>query len=595
MPLWYILSVQGSGFRNSIEASNYFFETGYFREIDPAFMFNFAPSCVNDPMFNQQWGLRNTGQSGGRTGVDINVCFAWTITRGAGVNVAVLDTPIDPNHNDLRANFHPLSFDAQSGRSPSVNIGTDHGTHVAGIVAAVRDNRLQVAGVAPESRIMRISHGLSATSTASAELASGISWAWQNGADVINNSWGDQGGQHHSVLRSAALENAIVNAMTQGRNGLGAIVIFASGNWGVIDYPAWFHPDILVVGAVDRHGRRSVFPPLFNIPRSSGFGTQLDVVAPGSDIYSTGANNRTLFDSGTSMAAPHVAGVAALMLSVNPTLTGQQVRNIIKSTANRNSNVLPGVTFSTVPGRPALWNSHVGHGLVNAYAAVREAVGLRPNISGPAGVCPGTANAVFELQNHPANTTIRWTADAPLAIVGANNLDRVTVRHTGATTPLSSRIRAEIILNGQVVHTVVREVVVSRPVVTSIVPPHQTLHAGSSLVFTANHTGTSLTWSVSPNTGVGIGITGNDNVRTILFTHPGTYTISVTSTNACGSYTRHLNVNVVSSGPPSLTFACPLCGFYPLQDGMHCPCIIGLRRGSDGEIEVVEEVVEQQQ
>ena len=203
MPLWYILSVQGSGFRNSIEASNYFFETGYFREIDPAFMFDFSPNCANDYRFDEQWGLRNTGQSGGRVGIDINVCSAWTITRGAGVNVAVLDTPIDPNHNDLRANFHSLSFSATTGSSPSGSIGTDHGTHVAGIIAAVKNNWIQVAGVAPESRIIRISHGFSATSTLSAEIASGISWAWDEaGADIINNTWGDQGGRYYSVLRT---------------------------------------------------------------------------------------------------------------------------------------------------------------------------------------------------------------------------------------------------------------------------------------------------------------------------------------------------------------------------------------------------------
>jgi subtilisin family serine protease len=399
MPLWYILSVQGSGFRNSIEASNYFFETGYFSEIDPAFMFNFAPGCVNDPMFNQQWGLRNTGQSGGRSGIDINICPAWAITRGAGANVAVVDRGIYPNHNDLTP-FHSLSFDAQSGQPGSIftTTGVDfgHGTHVAGIIAA-RNNGLQVVGVAPESRIMRISHGLRATSTASAELASGISWAWRSGADVINNSWGDQGGVAFNTLRSAVLENAIDSAIVRGRGGLGTVVVFTSGNFGSIDYPAWSRPDILVVGAVDRHGRRSVFSG-----GSSGFGTQLDIVAPGSDILSTGPNNSTFFDSGTSMAAPHVAGVAALMLSVNPALTGQQVRNIIKSTANKN---LPGVTFATTPGRPnGTWNSHVGHGLVNAFRAVEQ---VAPKVSGPTHFCTSVTYSITPAL--PAGWSVAWT------------------------------------------------------------------------------------------------------------------------------------------------------------------------------------------
>ena len=718
MPLWYILSVQGSGFRNSIEASNYFFETGYFSEIDPAFMFNFAPNCANDPDFNRQWGLRNTGQSGGRAGIDINVCSAWTITRGAGVNVAVLDTPIDPDHNDLRVNFHPLSFDAQSGSLPSCLIGTGHGTHVAGIIAAGKNNGLQVAGVAPESRIMRISHDLYRyddqgvlNTQISAQLASGISWAWQNGADIINNSWGDWGGTHNDILRSAALENAIVNAMTQGRlrNGvrLGAIVIFASGNTGVIDYPAWFHPDILVVGAVDRHGRRSVF----DFERSSGFGTQLDVVAPGSYILSTLPNNWVDYRSGTSMAAPMVAGVAALMLSVNPNLTARQVREIIKRTANR--EILSNYNFTTVASRPyGTWNERVGHGLVDAYAAVREAIapglyicgpcsiygfdgviftvrnfpsganiewdqsshlerisvspsggdramfrgvtsgsgwvratvnGVQvthpvqitiplPSISGP-NTINGFNNTVFTIQNFPPNanvvwsnssniyrvsfshntatfrvaagatsgpgwvratvngaplthsvqvnvppppprptisgpnilcagltgtfsipaipqgTTVRWIADAPLAISGADNQRTVTVWHTGAPLSANSGIRVEVIMNGQVVHNVWRFVMVDEePMIKSIFSP-DIISSGAFTYFFVTHNGSSLWWSVYPDTGVII-YDWSRYQAWIYFPRPGPHTITAVASSVCGS--ASLNRTIVVT--------CPVCG-----------------------------------
>ena len=145
--------------------------------------------------------------------------------------MAVVDDGIDPNHNDLKANFHSLSFDGKSGTSPSVFISNyNHGTHVAGTIAAVQNN-LQVVGVAPESKILRVSNDLSYSTTLSAELASGISWAWnQGGADVINCSWGDQGGNYN--LHSAALENAIVNALSLGRNNKGSIVVFAAGNYG---------------------------------------------------------------------------------------------------------------------------------------------------------------------------------------------------------------------------------------------------------------------------------------------------------------------------------------------------------------------------
>lgn len=357
MPLWYILSIENSSFESSVEASNYFYETGNFDDVDPAFMFNFKVNAIpNDPMFGQQWGLKNNSYPG----VDVNATAAWDITRGAGAKVAVVDQGIDPNHNDLKANFYSLSYDAQSGTSPSVyKSNNKHGTHVAGTVAAVWNNNLQVVGVAPESKIIRVSHDLYVSSTISSELAGGINWAWQNGADVITNSWGDQGGALYGQLHSAILEEAIVNAMTKGRNGLGSVVTFAAGNKSpVMDYPGNFHDDILTVGAITSNGTRSSF---------SGYGTKLDVVAPGSSILSTLPNNSTGTMSGTSMATPHVAGVAALVISQHPTYTRQQVVSAIEGTARK----LSGYTFSNQTGRPnGTWNEQVGYGLVDAYAAI---------------------------------------------------------------------------------------------------------------------------------------------------------------------------------------------------------------------------------
>lgn len=357
MPLWYILSIEDSSFENAIDASNYFYETGDFEDVDPAFMFNFKPSAVpNDPMFGQLWGLKNNSYPG----IDINATAAWDLTRGAGAKVAVVDQGIDPNHNDLKANFYSLSYDAQSGTSPSVyKSGNTHGTHVAGTVAAVRNNNLQVVGVAPESKIMRVSHDLYSSSTISAELASGINWAWQNGADVITNSWGDQGGALYGQLQSAILEEAIVNAMTKGRNGLGCVVTFAAGNKSPkMDYPGTFHDDILTVGSIDSNGSKSSF---------SGYGVKLDVVAPGNGILSTLPNNSTGSMSGTSMATPHVAGVAALVISKNPSFTRLQVVSAIEGSAKKLANY----TFNTTSGRPnGTWNNQVGYGLVDAYAAI---------------------------------------------------------------------------------------------------------------------------------------------------------------------------------------------------------------------------------
>ncbi|HET56075.1 MAG TPA: peptidase S8 [Ignavibacteria bacterium] len=392
MPYWYILSVQNSVFSNAIEASNFFYETGYFADIDPAFMFDFKPQCTNDPMFNQLWGLSNSSDPN----IDINACDAWTITRGAGIHVAVVDQGIHMTHNDLSANISPVSFDAQSGTSPSVFVpGEAHGTHVTGTVAAVRNNNLQVVGVAPESTIIGVSHDLYISSTISAELADGISWAWQNNADIITNSWGDQGGLYYNELYSAVLEDAIINAMTQGRNGKGCIVTFAAGNWGVMDYPAYFDDRIITVGAIEANGSRASF---------SAYGNELDIVAPGVDIVSTIPNNGTASYSGTSMATPHVAGVAALILSINPNLTRTQVTAIIESTAQK----VGGYNYQITSGRPnGIWNQEMGYGLVDAYAAVQAADCPTTIVSGTISSDITYSDCIIEV----VNATIQNNAD----------------------------------------------------------------------------------------------------------------------------------------------------------------------------------------
>ncbi|GGB83446.1 hypothetical protein GCM10007424_24350 [Flavobacterium suaedae] len=362
MPLWYILSVEAQKPITSVQAANLIYETNKFADIDPAFVFNFKHSCTNDPQFGSLWGLENSTNPN----IDISACDAWTVTEGQGVNVAILDQGIYKSHNDLAANIHSSSFDCNSGTSPSVYSGGSHGTHVGGTVAAVKDNNLQVVGVAPQSELMSVSHTLGLTPNVSAELASGMNWAWQNGADVINNSWGDQGGAFYGQLQSAILENAIMNAINLGRGGKGTLVVFAAGNYGgsgaVIDYPGNFHQDIVTVGSITSSGTRSAF---------SGYGGMLDVVAPGSNILSTIPTNGTSSMNGTSMAAPHATGTIALILSVNNCLSGAQVRDILETATKK----IGGYTYSATPGRNnGVWNNQMGYGLIDAYLALKIAI-----------------------------------------------------------------------------------------------------------------------------------------------------------------------------------------------------------------------------
>lgn len=369
MATWYILNINAGSGDNVLDATNYIYETGNFANIDPAFMFNFGRTCTNDPDFGSLWGLDNSSNPG----IDVNACQAWTITEGIGATVAILDQGIHVVHNDLAANITSPGFDTENGTSPSVFSGGGHGTHVCGTVAAIKDNNLQVVGVAPQSQILPVSHSLSLTPNVSAELASGINWAWQNGAGVINNSWGDQGGAFYGQLQSAILENAIDDALTLGRGGLGTLVVFAAGNYGsggpIMDYPGTYHNDITTVGSITSSGSRSSF---------SGYGTGLDVVAPGSSILSTYPYDSTGYSDGTSMASPHVTGTIALILSINPCLTGLQVRDILESTSKK----IGSYTYSPTGGRPnGDWNDEMGYGLIDAYDAVLLAQSLAsPNL-----------------------------------------------------------------------------------------------------------------------------------------------------------------------------------------------------------------------
>ncbi len=367
MPDWYILSIEDSDFENSIDATNAFYESGLFADVDPAFMFNFQPCSVNDPyygLYYMQWGLNNTTNPD----YDINVESAWDISTGSGTKIAIVDGGIEFTHSDLSANIYSLSYNAMTGTIPSAQ-GDNHGTHVAGIAAAVANNNLFIAGVAYNSQLMGVSHDIIVSNTYSAELASGITWAWQNGADVINCSWGDNCGEDQE-LHELIIENAIINALTNGRNGYGSIVVFAAGNHAetvsVMNYPAIFDDRVLAVGAIDKYGYRASF---------SSYGPKLDVVAPGVNILSTTTENNIGYMSGTSMAVPHVSGVAALVLAANPNLSREEVVRIIEMTAKKiTPNAPNSYTYYQAQNRyNGTWNQEVGYGLVDAAAAVSYA------------------------------------------------------------------------------------------------------------------------------------------------------------------------------------------------------------------------------
>ena len=423
LPLWYTLICTRETPDNTLNIANYFYETGLFASAVPDFLSNDL-ACTDDPDFSQLWGLHNTSYPN----IDINACAAWNITRGGGVTVAVLDQGIELTHIDLEENISSLSYDSESNSSPSRIFGY-HGTHCAGIIGAARNNGTQIVGVAPECTLMSVSNSLGAgmdnnpalLANSRIKRADGINWAWKNGADIISNSW-------ESAVQYDAIDEAIDSALVYGRNGKGTIIIFASGNNNdSIAYPANSNPDIIVVGAIAINGKRANF---------SNYGTQLDVVAPGSGILSTVLNNGTEKKSGTSMAAPHVAGVAALILSVNPNLTGLRVRNIIESTA-RNLSAHPPTEL-----RPnGEWNNQVGYGLVNAHAAVLEAPF---SISGTSSLY-NFQQSTYTINNLPAGTTVTWSSSSNVNIISGQGTSQVVISVCkGSTATLTATLSGAV-------------------------------------------------------------------------------------------------------------------------------------------------------
>ncbi|MFM2060801.1 MAG: hypothetical protein RLZZ507_471 [Cyanobacteriota bacterium] len=282
---------------------------------------------------------------GNNWGVDlVNAPAAWQNGHtGQGIIVAVLDTGVDYNHEDLNDNIWTNSNEIAGngidddgngyiddiqgwnfdGNNNNVLDDNSHGTHVSGTIAA-ENNGSGITGVAYNSQIMAIKVLDQNGSGSYANIANGIRYAVDNGAHVINLSLGGNSG--NNTLKSA-IEYASSN---------GVIVVMAAGNNGdsTPTYPARYAENSgIAVGAVDKNNQ------LTNFSNRSGSQEIKYVTAPGQDIYSTVPNNQYATFSGTSMAAPHVAGVVALMLSANPNLTETQVREIITSTADNSTNI----------------------------------------------------------------------------------------------------------------------------------------------------------------------------------------------------------------------------------------------------------------
>jgi serine protease len=310
---------------------------------EPLFTYEAQAFTPNDPLYSKQWNLRLIGMP-----------EAWEVSRGKGVIVAVLDTGVAyetkgpfvrvPDLKGVR--FAPGYDFIHDTDHPNDDNG--HGTHVAGTIAQATNNGEGVAGIAFEATLMPIKVLDAAGTGNSADIADGIRWAVDNGAKVLNLSLGGFG-------YSRVIENAVAYARSHG-----AVVVAAAGNHGVgtVAYPAAY-AGAVGVGAVGPDGTRTPY---------SAWGEQLDLLAPGGDkrrgdeggiLQATivkGEPGKAVYASfqGTSMATPHVAGVAALLFAAGAKSPDEVERALYAGASGGGG-----------------WNAQRGHGLLDAAGALR--------------------------------------------------------------------------------------------------------------------------------------------------------------------------------------------------------------------------------
>jgi len=278
----------------------------------------------NDPYWNQLWNMQK-----------ISADKAWDFQKGSlSIKVAVVDTGVDYTHQDLAANYVYGGYDW-------VNDDNDpkddhfHGTHVAGTVAAVMDNQIGVVGVAQVSIwAEKVLNYLGSGSWDN--VAQGITHATDGGVNVISMSLG--GFQYSSVLDNAckyAWENGVLLVAAAGNSNLN-IDIFKT-------YPASL-PTVVAVSATTSSDQKASW---------SNYGNKIEVAAPGDGVYSTMPGNKYDYLSGTSMATPHVSGLAGLIWSIEPSLTNQEVRDRLHAAVDDIGS----------PGK----DTYYGYGRINAF------------------------------------------------------------------------------------------------------------------------------------------------------------------------------------------------------------------------------------
>ncbi len=373
-----------------------------------------------DPLYGKQWHLNHTGGAGLASGSHVFAEQAWDVTRGSrSIVVAVMDDGMDLNHPDFQGVgkiVAPRDFKGDDFDPEPDEAGEDHGTSCAG-VAIAEENGFGVVGAAPGCALMPIRTTGFLDDDAIESL---FGWAMTKGAAVISCSWGPSAVYFPLSLRQRA---ALTRAATEGRNGKGCVIVFAAGNAnrptnGTINESGWernaisgatqwlggftVHPDVLAISACTSLSKKAAYsnwggeiavcapsnnaPPGVGLPDLGYVATppQVRVQLQGLGVFTTDRVGAAGYDAssftsdfgGTSSATPLVAGVAALVLSANPDLTAQDVRQILQQTADK---IVDNDADPQLGLRKGTYESNgrcdwFGYGKVNAAKAVQAAV-----------------------------------------------------------------------------------------------------------------------------------------------------------------------------------------------------------------------------
>ena len=317
----------------------------------------------DDPRYAEQWHYHNTGQQNGTVDADIDLPEAWEITKGnSGVIVAIVDEGVAFSHPDIAANmWSGIGYNFVN-NSSTISPG-DHGSHVAGTVAGVNNNGVGIAGVAggtgPGDGVRLMSCQVFLNSSSGGFHTAPV-YAADNGAAISQNSWGYTSPNNYDQNVLDAIDYFNING---GGDAMvdGGITIFAAGNSNSQgNYYPGYYSGTFSVAATNNQDKKAWY---------SNYGTWVDISAPGGETYQVSArgvlscwrNNNYGFYEGTSMACPHVSGIAALMVSLAyGQLTSQQIVDIIQSTSDDHYGVNPGFI------------DKLGAGRANAHSALVE-------------------------------------------------------------------------------------------------------------------------------------------------------------------------------------------------------------------------------